>query len=192
MRYLIDNYIAADDAKKIGSMDDFTLLDFILAQETKLNGETGEKSGQESAAEAIENNIRKKIVEKITINPKYYEKMSAILDQLILDRKRGVIAYKDLLDTYVAFAKNVTKPEENSAYPESIRKSEAMRALYDNCGEDESLAIKLHHAVMISKMDGFRNNPVKENKIKRELYAILKDDGEVERIFKIIVEQEEY
>ena len=41
-------------------------------------------------------------------------------------------------------------------------------------------------------MDGFRNNPVKEKQIKRELYKILKDKNEVERIFKIIVEQEEY
>jgi type I restriction enzyme R subunit len=192
MRYLIDNYIAADDAQKIGAFDDFTLLDFILAQEAKLNGEREEKGGQESAAEAIENNIRKKVVEKIIINPKYYEKMSAVLEQLILDRKRGVIAYKDLLDKYMALAKNVTKPEENSAYPESVRKNGAIRALYDNCATDEALAVKLHHAVMKSKMDGFRNNPVKENKIKRELYAILKNDSEVERIFKIIVEQEEY
>jgi len=192
MRYLIDNYIAADDAKKIGVLDDFTLLDFILAQEAKLNGESGEKSAQESAAEAIENNIRKKVVEKIVINPKYYEKMSAVLEQLILDRKKGVIAYENLLDNYMELAKNVTKPEENSDYPESIRKSEAMRALYDNCGENEALAIKLHHAVMKSKMDGFRNNAVKENRIRRELYAILKEDSEVERVLKIVEEQEEY
>ena len=33
MRYLIDNYICASDSQKIGSMDDFTLLDFIITQE---------------------------------------------------------------------------------------------------------------------------------------------------------------
>ncbi len=67
-----------------------------------------------------------------------------------------------------------------------------MRALYDNCGENEALAIKLHNAVMKSKMDGFRNNPVKESRIKRALYQILGDEDEVERIYRIIVEQEEY
>lgn len=36
MRYLIDNYIVAEDAKVIGDFDDFTLLDFILAQREKL------------------------------------------------------------------------------------------------------------------------------------------------------------
>ena len=67
-----------------------------------------------------------------------------------------------------------------------------MRAFYDNCGEDEQLAIRLHKAVMTSKMDGFRNNPTKENRIKRALYQILKDDDMVERLYKIVVEQEEY
>lgn len=189
MRYLIDNYIVADDAEKIAIFDDFTLLDFIISQEDKLNN--GGKE-QESAAEAIENNIRKKVVQKIVINPAYYSKMSEVLEQLILDRKRGVIAYKHLLERYLELAKNVSTPEENEHYPESIRKSGAMRAFYDNCGEDEQLAIRLHKAVMTSKMDGFRNNPTKENRIKRELYKILKDEDMVERLYKIVVEQEEY
>ena len=191
MRYLIDNYIVADDAEKIAMFDDFTLLDFILAQEDKLNKD-GESKEQESAAEAIENNIRKKVVQKIVINPAYYSKMSEVLEQLILDRKRGVIAYKQLLARYLELAKNISKPEENERYPESIRKSGAMRAFYDNCGENEELAMRLHKAVMTSKMDGFRNNPTKENRIKRALYQILKDDDMVERLYKIVVEQEEY
>ena len=191
MRYLIDNYIVADDAEKIAMFDDFTLLDFILAQEDTLN-QDGKSKKQESAAEAIENNIRKKVVQKIVINPAYYSKMSEVLEQLILDRKRGVIAYKQLLTRYLELAKNVSVPEENERYPESLRKSGAMRAFYDNCGEDEQLAIRLHKAVMTSKMDGFRNNPTKENRIKRALYQILKDDDMVERLYKIVVEQEEY
>lgn len=189
MRYLIDNYIVADDAEKIAIFDDFTLLDFIIEQEDKLNKDGKE---QESAAEAIENNIRKKVVQKIVINPAYYSKMSEVLEQLILDRKRGVIAYKHLLERYLELAKNVSTPEENEHYPESIRKSGAMRAFYDNCGENEQLTIRLHKAVMTSKMDGFRNNPTKENRIKRELYKILKDEDMVERLYKIVVEQEEY
>jgi len=189
MRYLIDNYIVADDAEKIAIFDDFTLLDFIIEQEDKLNKDGKE---QESAAEAIENNIRKKVVQKIVINPAYYSKMSEVLEQLILDRKRGVIAYKQLLERYLELAKNISAPEENERYPESVRKSGAMRAFYDNCGEDEQLSIRLHKAVLTSKMDGFRNNPTKENRIKRALYQILKDDDMVERLYKIVVEQEEY
>jgi len=192
MRYLIDNYIVADDAEKIAMFDDFTLLDFILTQKDKLDKDGGKSKEHESAAEAIENNIRKKVVQRIVINPAYYSKMSEVLEQLILDRKRGVIAYKQLLERYLELAKNISTPEENEHYPESVRKSCAMRAFYDNCGEDEQLALRLHKAVMTSKMDGFRNNPTKENRIKRALYQILKDDDAVERLYKIVVEQEEY
>jgi type I restriction enzyme R subunit len=189
MRFLIDNYIVADDSRIIGAFDDFTLLDFIMAQEEKLKS-TGKS--KESAAEAIENNIRKKIVEKILINPKYYERMSAILEQLIKERREGAIAYEQLLEMYISLVRNVTKPEDNDAYPESIRKSGALRSLYDNCGENEELALRLHEAVLQSKQDRFRHNSVKENRIRRELLKILDDESEVERLFKIICEQGEY
>ena len=191
MRHLIDNYIVADDAEKIAMFDDFTLLDFILAQEDKLTKD-GDKKDQDSAAEAIENNIRKKVVQRIVINPAYYSKMSEVLEQLILERKQGVISYTQLLERYLELAKNVTVPEDNDRYPESIRKSGAMRTFYDNCGEDEKMAIRLHRAVMSSKTDDFRNNPVKEIRIKRAMYQVLKDDDMVERLYKIVVEQEEY
>ncbi len=193
MRYLIDNYIVAEDSKVIGEFDDFTLLDFILAQKEKMESEDkGKTSEQESAAEAIENNIRKKVVERIVINPMYYNKMSSVLEQLILERRRGVISYAELLQKYIDLARNVTNPEENERYPEKIRKSAALRALYDNTGCDESRAIALHEAVLRSKMDRFRNDPVKERRIKRELYKILNDKDEVERVFTIIKNQEEY
>lgn len=89
-------------------------------------------------------------------------------------------------------AKNATKPEDNTHYPESIRSHGGLRALYDNCGEDEAYALKLHKAIIKAKQDGFRNNPVKENRIKQALYKITCDEDEVERIYRIVVEQEEY
>lgn len=192
MRYLIDNYIVAEDSKIIGDFDDFTLLDFILAQREKLEADGDKTKEKESAAEAIENNIRKKVVERIILNPKYYEKMSAVLEQLILERRQGVISYAQLLEKYIELARNVTKPEENESYPEKVRSSAALRALYDNTGNDVDLAVALHEAVLRSKMDRFRNDPVKERRIKRELLKVLKNKDEVERVFKIIAEQEEY
>ena len=138
MRRLIDNYIKADDSRKIGEFDDFTLLDFIQAQSEKLDGK-----GKEAAAEAIENNIRKKIVEKILINPKYYEKLSALLDELIKARREGAILYEKLIEKYIEAVKKTENPENNPRYPENIRHSEALRAFYDKCGEDAALAIAL-------------------------------------------------
>ncbi len=187
MRRLIDTYIKADDSRKIGEFDDFTLLDFVIAQGEKLGSK-----GKEAAAEAIENNIRKKVVEKILINPKYYEKMSAILDELIKARREGAIAYEKMLEKYVELVKNTENPENNPRYPESIRHSGALRALFDNCGEDEALALALDKAVRESKQADFRHNEFKERRIKQALFKVLKDKDEVERVYNIVVEQGEY
>ncbi|MCM1540665.1 MAG: HsdR family type I site-specific deoxyribonuclease [Blautia sp.] len=192
MRKLIDNYIIAGDSIKIGEFDDLTLLDFVNDQGKTITADDSTSGQRESAAEAIENNIRRKMVERVTVNPKYYEKMSAILEKLIEERKQGVSSYKELLERYIKLAKNVNYPEENENYPESIRKSRALQALYDNVGEDEELALRLHDAVMCSKMNGFRGDTIKENRIKRAMLAILRDDAEMERLFKIIEKQEEY
>lgn len=187
MRRLIDTYIKAEDSRKIGEFDDFTLLDFVLAQGEELGGE-----GKEAVAEAIENNIRKKVVEKILINPKYYEKMSAILDELIKARREGAIAYEKLLEKYIELVKNAESPENNSHYPENIRHSGALRAFYDNCGNDEALAIAIDKAVRESKQVDFRHNSFKERRIKQALFKVLNDKDEVERVYNIVVEQGEY
>ena len=67
-----------------------------------------------------------------------------------------------------------------------------MRAIYDNFGEDEELAVSIHNAVISSKQDGFRNNAIKSNRIKRALSSILSDDDAIDKAFQLIVEQEEY
>lgn len=191
MRFLIDNYINASDSEKLGDIEDFTLLDFVNSQRENLTQGTPEK--QEGAAETIENNMRRKIVERILINPKYYSNMSVLLDEIIKERKNGTVVYKALLDRYVELAKKFTHPETDTKhYPEKIRKSAALRAIYDNSGEDVERAIAIHEAVMSKKQEGFRNNPVKERKIKKEISKILDSEEEVEEIFKVIVEQEEY
>jgi type I restriction enzyme R subunit len=195
MRRLIDTYIRSEDSRQLGEFDDFTLLDFVEAQGEELGGKN-----KESAAEAIENNIRKKVVEKILINPRYYENMSAILDELIKQRREGAIAYEHLLEHYIDLVNKTENPNNNVRYPESIRHSGAMRAFYDNCGEDEELAIALHQAVLSSKEDHFRHNLFKEKRIKKALLAALDDVidshqealNEVERIYNIVVEQGEY
>jgi type I restriction enzyme R subunit len=187
MRRLIDTYIKADDVRKIGEFDDFTLLDFVLTQGEQLGGKS-----KEAAAEAIENNIRKKVVEKILINPKYYEKLSAILDELIRARREGAIAYEEMLGRYIELVKNSENPENNPRYPESIRRSGSLRAFYDNFSEDEALAVALDKAVRESKQDGFRYNEFKERRIKQALHRVLGDKNEVERAYGIVVKQGEY
>jgi type I restriction enzyme R subunit len=54
------------------------------------------------------------------------------------------------------------------------------------------LALTLHEALTQNIQDKWRHNQVKENQIKRALLKIIANKAEVERIFKIIFQQEEY
>lgn len=190
MRYLIDNYIGAGDSSKIVEFDDTTLLDIIKLFEFDLKA--GKKKVQQSAAENIERNIRRKIVDQINVNPAYYNKMSEVLDQLIEERKKGLIKYADLLAKYVELAKKVDSMDVGDEYPESVKGSAAKRAIFDNCGKDEELAGRIYGAVIDSMQADFRNSPVKINKIKRALSEVLKDDAEVDRIYELISKQSEF
>lgn len=194
MRHLIDNYIVAWDSTLSFALEDFTLLDFIKSTKSSFleNKKRTNFESEQYTAEIIENNIAKKIVEKNPNNPKYYQKMSSILEELIEDRKKGAISYKELLEEYEKLANSIETPKDNLEYPESIKNSPAKIAFYNNFSEDEKLANDLHHAVLQNKMDSFRGNKPKEQKIKNVLFKILKNEEKVEKAFQIVLKQNEY
>lgn len=90
MRHLIDNYISAGESEKISAFDDMTLIDLIIERGVEFVDAMPEgiKKNKEAAAEVIENNVRRKIIEKSGTNPLYYEKMSELLMKIIEERKK--------------------------------------------------------------------------------------------------------
>ena len=193
MRHLIDTYITASESEKIIAVDNFSLMDFILKQQATIHTNIDDKTAiDESVASTIENNIRKKIIEKNTSNPIYYEKMSTLLDYIILERKKGVLHFKDLLDEYIKLLNRVDSPELCDHYPESIKHNGPLRAFYDYTKGDIDLSMKIHQAVIKSKQSGFRGDVIKSKKIKRELFRIFNSQEEVEKLFKLISNQLEY
>ena len=66
------------------------------------------------------------------------------------------------------------------------------RALYNNLGENEELALKIDEVVKKARPDAWRGVLTREQVIKKALYGILGDVNEVEHIFLIIYQQQEY
>ena len=193
MRYLIDTYINASESEKLNILDDFTLLDFIVGKEKDADESEPSDEDKDSVAETIENNATKELIRRRTLNPAFYEKMSAVLKKLMDDRKAGVLAYKDLLDEYRKLAESLKNPQDDAHYPPAIaaEKNPLLNALYDNFGEDEELAINLNNAILGTKIPGFQFNPAAMNQIKGALFEILQDEAKVEQAFDILVAQEE-
>ena len=194
MRHLIDTYLSADPSRVLTSFGGATLVELLVD-----NGISALKDmpastpkEKEAVAETIENNIGKEIVEKTQSNPKYYEKMSALLRELIEKRKNDVINYEEYLRQVVELARKVHKPESGTEYPPEIRESAAKRAFYDHLNGNAVVANQIYDAVMSSKQDNFRGSKIKERKIWRAIRAIVKDDQEADRLLVLVKEQSEF
>jgi type I restriction enzyme, R subunit len=61
-----------------------------------------------------------------------------------------------------------------------------------NLNKNEELALAINKAVLKVKKADWKGNLQKENEIKAKLYEILQDVEEVENIFPIIKQQDEY
>ena len=193
MRHLIDNFIQAEEPRKISPFDGQTLIDLIVKTgiaDAINNLPQGIKSNQEAVAETIENNVRRKIIKEHLIDPAYFEEMSKLLNEIIKERKAGAVSYEEYLKKIAELAKRVSNLIRDDM-PAGIT-TRAQQALYNNVGKDETLAIKIDEVVLRKRMADWRGDRPKENIIKAELYKILNDENEVERIFHIIKQQHEY
>ncbi|KAA3606308.1 MAG: HsdR family type I site-specific deoxyribonuclease [Calditrichaeota bacterium] len=193
MRHLIDTYIEADEPEKISPFDDMSLLDIIV--KTGISDAIGKlpngiKGSQEAVAETIENNVRRKILKEHLNDPAFFKDMSKLLADIIEARKAKAINYEKYLQKIAKLAKDVNDGKTDET--PKILKTIAQRALYNNLGKDENLAMQVDEAVMTSKRDSWRGNLAKEREIQQSLYQILNDVEKVEAIFSIIREQTEY
>ena len=194
MRHLIDTYLSADPSRVLTSFGGATLVELLVNSGVSALKDmpASTPKEQEAVAETIENNIGKEIVERTQSNPKYYEKMSALLRELIEKRKHDVINYEEYLHRIVEVARKVHKPESSIEYPSGIRESAAKRAFFDFYHGDADIADQLYDAVVSSKQDNFRGNKIKERKIWRAVRAIVKNDQEADKLLALIKEQSEF
>jgi type I restriction enzyme, R subunit len=193
MRHLIDTYIEADEPRKISPFDDMPLLELIVKTgiANAINSlPKGLKGNRDAVAEVIENNVRSKIIKEHLNDPAYYDTMSALLDELIVARKAKAIEYEEYLKRIAELAKRIDVGQADDT-PESLSTS-GRRALYNNLGDDEALAIKIDETIKNVRPDGWRGVQTKEQVIKAALYGVLQNVDEVERIFLIIKQQKEY
>jgi len=193
MRHLIDTYIEADEPRKISPFDNMSLLDLIVKTgiantiATQLGGLKGNKN---AIAETIENNVRSTIIKEHLNDPAYYEKMSALLDEIIAARKARAIEYEEYLNRIAELAKRVEAGQADDT-PVQLN-TPGKRALYNNLNENEELALKIDETVKKTRPDGWRGYQPKENTIKAALLPLLGNEAEVERIFLIVKAQKEY
>jgi len=192
MRNLIDTYIEADEVELISGLENLTLVELLVKKGDEFKEQTSkkDKKTQDNISEAIENNIRKLLIDKYASNPKFYNKLSFILEELILLRKQQTIDYKEYLDQIVELAKNAVSPQTTNDYPNTIN-TEGLRALYDNLDKNEELSLKIHQILLTKRPDGWKNNKSKTKILRNELNETLSPE-KTDEILNIILNHPEY
>jgi type I restriction enzyme R subunit len=212
MRHLLDTYIRAEDSEKVSAFDDMSLVELIVAQgEDAIDAlPEGIRKSEVAMAETIENNVRKLIIDEMAVNPKYYEKMSELLDALIKQRKEEAIKYKEYLRQIVELTRKVRVPTATT-YPLNIN-SPARQALFDNLTEAECEAIAdgaaasigdakpreravrlLHDSIQAVKKADWRGNKFKEREVRGAIAALLGNVADrIDALFELVKNQREY
>ncbi|MDO4229657.1 MAG: HsdR family type I site-specific deoxyribonuclease [Capnocytophaga sp.] len=186
MRSLIDNYINAKDAKIIASFEDISILDLLQTDIGTAIDQLPEgiRTNPEAIAETVENAISSKIVEKQLSDPKYFEQMSALLQALIEERKKGILDYIEHLKKAKELIKKVKRGTEETT-PSTI-KTGGMKAIYHFLDNDEQLTIACEDAIQNAKREGFRENIIRQNEIKGAIFGVINNETKTEEIYRIV------
>ncbi|MFY9180023.1 MAG: HsdR family type I site-specific deoxyribonuclease, partial [Venatoribacter sp.] len=195
MRHLLDMYIRADDSEVLMDFEELGLIELIVEKGADAVEALPEsiRKNQEAMAETIENNVRKTIVDENPVNPKYYEQMSVLLDELIELRRQKAIEYQEYLEKIRELSRKVIRPEQTAAnYPPSMD-SNPKRAFYDNFGQDELLATKIDSAIRYTKKADWVGDRFKEREIANAVREeTMGYDVDIQGVMELAKAQKEY
>ena len=194
MRHLLDTYIQASPSETLSNFENAGLIQLIVQKGPEAVNDLPDniKKDPETVAETITNNMRKVIIDERPMNPKYYDRMSVLLDALLEARRKGAIDYKDYLAKLLDQASQLGKGDSETVYPEAADDG-AKRALVDFFSEDPSLAFKVDEVVRHTKPDAWIGNSIKERKVRLAIVSALPADFErVDELLELVKARHEY
>ena len=219
MRHLINTYIQADPADLLGDLSSLSLTELIIetgihdAIARKLN-EKGRLS-KNAIAEGIINNVRKTIIRDQLTDPKFYEQMSKLLEDLIQQQRDDTDSYAQFLKNAEALAKQLGgKGSDSNQLPVALRGNKEAAVLYNNLPDvlaaatednmaaepspvygDECLncALRLDKAIREKAPAGWKGDPAREAQVLNAIFPIMKKNKAATlAIFEIIKNQPGY
>ena len=203
MRHLIDTYIRAEQSETLSTLGDIPLVELIVengAEALNLLPE-GIRTNEAARAATIENNVRRLIVDRSEVNPRYYEEISHLLDDIIRERRRGALDYREYLSEIEGLSGRIAENENPERYPATINTG-ALRALFDNLDtlpEDrrEAAALAIDTAIRRTKQDDWRGNRRKKKQVQNAIARVIQQefsdyDIDVNALLELAVNQREY
>ncbi len=218
MRHLINTYIQADQADDLGNLSELSLTELII--ETGINDAIAKKLNakgnlsKNSVAEGIINNVRKTIIREQLTDPRFYEEMSTLLDDLIQQKREDTKSYEEFLKRAEELVKKISSKSVQDEYPSKLNGNIEAIVLFNNLPdilfkesdlnqnrktEIEEIEIRANLALEIDRVmrekapAEFRGDETRERQILNELFPIMGRDRDATiKIFEIIKQQKGY
>ena len=211
MRHLINTYIQADAATELGALGEMSLTELIIktgihdAIAKKLN-EKG-KLSKNAIAEGIINNVRKTIIRNQLTDPRFYAKMSMLLDDLIKQSRADTASYEAFLRKAEDLVKRLASSQPENDIPAELHGKREATVIYNNLeslprgkfqypdrDEDKALlAVRLDSVVRENSPADWKGDQAREAQVLNALFPVLDSDREATKaLFEIIKNQPGY
>jgi len=194
MRQLLDTYISAKPSETISNFEDAGLIELIVRLGAGAIDKLppGIRQDPEAVAATITNNIRQVIIDERALNPKYYDKMSELLDAILEERRQGALDYQAYLAKLLEHAQKLGRGESDTSYPKWANTG-ARRALIDFFAPTNELAVEVDATIRHTKPDSWIGNPMKERKVRRALAKALPPDFDrLDELLELVKARHEY
>jgi type I restriction enzyme R subunit len=219
MRHLINTYIQADPTEDIGGLGSLSLTEMIIqtgihdAIARMLNSRG--KLTRNAIAEGIINNVRKTIIRDQLTDPRFYQQMSALLEDLIKQSRADTVSYEQFLRNAEALVRQIMSKQMDSGTPPELQGKREATVLFNNLesvfarfndgtfssGENGpaaiqtrvQLALQIDRAIRENAPAGWKGDEVKERLVLNVLFPLLNRNREATlAIFEIIKNQPGY
>jgi type I restriction enzyme R subunit len=211
MRHLINTYVQADAAAELGELGAMSLTELIVetgihdAIAKKLNAKG--KLSKNAIAEGIINNVRKTIIRDQLTDPRFYEQMSKLLDDLIAQSRADAAAYEAFLKQAEALAKRLGSKKPDAGIPAVLHGKREAAVIFNNLAsinastfacptsddDKAALALKIDMAVREKAPAGWKGDQAREAIVKNALFPLVERDREAtQALFEIVKNQPGY
>lgn len=211
MRHLLNTYVQADSAATLGNLANLTLTQLIIetgihdAVAKKLN-EKG-KLSKNAISEGIINNIRKTIIRDQLTDPRFYDQMSKLLEDLIKQSRADATAYEEFLLRAEHLVRQLAAKSPEAGIPASLHGNREAAVIFNNLptlptttfvcpgddGQKATLTLQIDQAIREQAPAGWKGDETRGRQVKNALYPLLNRDRDAtQALFDIVKSQAGY
>jgi type I restriction enzyme R subunit len=220
MRHLLNTYVQADPAAGLGELGEMSLTGLIIetgihdAIARKLNAKG--RMSRNAIAEGIINNVRRTIIREQITDPRFYEQMSKLLDDLIKQSRADAAAYEEFLLKAESLVKRVADTHADEGVPAALHGKREATVIYTNLpriltagrgaladrmaesppeyGDDSlGLALEIDRVVRERAPAGWKGDQAREAQVLNALFPLLNRNREATlALFELVKNQSGY